>query len=100
VDFIAAHECGHHLRRPVPQTPVADLNHDAIIGLNGVGGVHNSDAIRPRSLPIRAAADEVAPDERALYRSFPDGNDAARTLRRIADGYRRRETGIQLVNEF
>lgn len=70
IHVLAVGDSAHNFLGTVTQTAIADLNQDAVMGLENVVGVQFRDAIGAKNLPIRAAGENDAAHAGAFETSF------------------------------
>src|SRR5689334_10263223 len=90
IDGFAALEFLQEFDRPEPYPPVLDIDHRAVIGLEGIFGLEVDQLVGTDDLEIRAERQDLAVDLFALHRSARDRNDAADAVSGLAGG---RHTG-------
>ena len=87
INLFTGGETFHDVWRAVAEPLVADLDDDAIIGLQSVDGIRNGHAIGTRELPVGRIAHQLAFDQRAFHAAtFKDRDDASRPVGDVADG--------------
>src|ERR1700722_5113072 len=86
IDRFAAFQPLHQLDRPKTNAAVLDIDHRAVVGLEGVFGFEFDQFTRPDDLEVRAERADLAVDIIAAHLAADHRNDPAHAMTGIAGG--------------